>query len=206
MNYVEDIPYVGDPPVSPSIGESWWHVVLWGIFGAGFCLIPTMLVLGEKTPATYLVSVGLWVGILVLMVRRTRSRRRALTARSALIEKRSLESKAAIEKHLIERQVAWPLTPETQEARRMSALKKAADERVAKAAKDRQFAEWDQKAREEKAKADLAAEYKRSRAPAPTPGQPTAKERQFAEWDQNVREAKAKADLMAEYKRTRHLP
>lgn len=162
MNGVEHTSYLGYPPVNPSIGESWWHVVLWAIFGAGFCLIPTMLVLGEKTPATYLVSVGLWMGILVLMVRRTRSRRRALTARSALIEKRSLESKAAIEKRSLERKAAWD-KPEAQEARLKLALTKAADERVAKDAKERQFVEWDQEAREEKARAALLDEWKRTR-------------------------------------------
>lgn len=114
------------------------HVILWGVFGPGLCLLVAVLVLGEKTPTPYFVSVVVWLVTLVIMVRRTTSWRRAKPARKALAVKRMQQD----------------------EERRIAAVKAATD-RAAKSEKERQFDKWDKEERERKAMAALRDEYSR---------------------------------------------
>jgi hypothetical protein len=138
MSHTKREPYRPDEGDLTPIGASWLHVGLWAVFGPGLCAVVPALVLGEKTPTPYFVAVIVWLVTLVLMVRRTKSWRRAKPARKTL----------AVE-HVQKR-----------EETRIEALK-AHTERVAKSDKERQFALWDKEERERKAMATLRDEYSR---------------------------------------------
>ena len=114
------------------------HVGLWGVFGPGLCLVVAALVLGEKTPTPYFISVVVWLVTLVIMVRRTKSWRRAKPARKAL----------AIERI------------QKDEERRIAAVKAHAD-RTAEIDKERLFDKWAEDERKQKAMAALRDEYSR---------------------------------------------
>jgi hypothetical protein len=87
-------------------------------------VLPFALAVGES-PFAYFAGVGLWLAVLVIAVRRTRSWRHAVTVRSAQIEQR------------LERQAVWD-RPEAKAAR----AKKAGDD-AKRRAEERQFAIWD---------------------------------------------------------------
>lgn len=73
---------------------------------------------------------GLWLAVLVIAVRRTRSWRHAVSVRSAQIEKSR-----------VERQAAWG-RPEAIAAREKVVLDKAADDEAKRVAEERQHAIW----------------------------------------------------------------
>jgi hypothetical protein len=114
------------------------HVGLWSVFGPGLCLVVAALVLGEKTPTPYFITVIVWLVTLVLMVRRTKSWRRAKPGRKTLAVERV----------------------QKREETRIEALK-AHNERADKSNKERLFATWDEEERERKAMATLKDEYSR---------------------------------------------